>query len=112
MFSNVGLSGTSNRRPALQALLERATQAEFEIIIVHALYRFYRNLPRLLVTLEQLRKHHVAFVSVSEQLDYTTPWGKLELAVLGSLAEIYVDRLRAETIKGKQARARKGLWNR
>ncbi len=31
--------------------------------------------------------------------------------MLGSLAEIYIERLRAETKRGKQARARKGLWN-
>ncbi len=31
--------------------------------------------------------------------------------MLGSLTEIYVDRLRVETKRGKQARARKGLWN-
>ena len=46
-----------------------------------------------------------------ERLDFTTPWGKLTLTVLGMLAEIYIDNLRQETRKGKHQRARKGLWN-
>src|SRR5690606_28547339 len=53
----------------------------------------------------------VSFVSITENLDFTTPWGKLTLAVLGTLAEIYLDKLSAETSKGKVARAQKGLYN-
>ncbi len=53
----------------------------------------------------------MGFVSITENLDFTTPWGKLTLAVLGTLAEIYIDKLSAETSKGKRARARKGLYN-
>ena len=53
----------------------------------------------------------ITFVSVKENLDFTTPWGKLALAVLGMLAEIYIDNLSQETHKGKLARARKGFWN-
>jgi len=51
----------------------------------------------------------VSFASVQEQLDFTTPWGKLMLTVLGTLAEIYLDNLRQETRKGKLQRARQGF---
>jgi DNA invertase Pin-like site-specific DNA recombinase len=36
----------------------------------------------------------VTFASVQEKLDFTTPWGKLMLTVLGMLAEIYLDNVR------------------
>ena len=65
----------------------------------------------LLSALHKLDEHQIAFVSITENLDFSTPWGKLILAVLGALAEIYIDKLREETKKGKLARARKGLWN-
>ena len=65
----------------------------------------------LLVALDQLNAWNVSFASVQERLDFTTPWGKLTLTVLGMLAEIYIDNLRQETRKGKHQRARKGLWN-
>jgi len=91
--------------------MEQAKQGEFNIVVVHAIDRFYRDLSGLLGALHQLHQHNVTFVSITENLDFTTPWGKLVLAVLGTLAEIYIDKLREETKKGKQARARKGLWN-
>lgn len=92
-------------------MLNRADHYEFDVVIVHTIDRFYRDLGGLLAALHRLQQHQVTFVSITENLDFTTPWGKLVLAVLGALAEIYIDKLREETKKGKQARARKGLWN-
>jgi len=111
IFCDPGLSGALSNRPALQALMAHAEQRQFDVVIVYAIDRFYRDLGGLLSALHHLQQYHVSFVSITENLDFTTPWGKLVLAVLGALAEIYIDKLREETKKGKQARARKGLWN-
>ena len=70
--------------------------------------RFYRDLGGLLAALHHLHQHHVTFVSITENLDFTMPWGKLILAVLGALAEIYIDKLRDETKKGKRPAPAKG----
>jgi site-specific DNA recombinase len=53
----------------------------------------------------------VAFVSVSEQMDFTTPMGKMFPAMLGALAQYYSDNLGHETKKGKHERKRQGLFN-
>ena len=111
VYTDAGISGTRSDRPALKQLLRDAEQGDFEVVVVHSIDRFYRNLRGLLSTLERLNRHGVALVSITENLDFTTPWGKLALAVLGTLAEIYIDRLRADTRRGKQQRARNGLWN-
>lgn len=111
IYCDSGLSGRSDQRPALAQLLEDVAQEYFEVVIVHAVDRLYRNLEALLKTLHILQHHRVAFVSITENMDFTTPWGKLTLAVLGTLAEIYIDKLSAETSKGKQQRARQGMWN-
>ena len=106
-----GISATKSDRPALDELLEAVEQGLCDVVIVHAIDRFYRDLQALLKALNHLRQHNVTFISIMENLDFTTPWGKLALAVLGTLAEIYIDRLRTETRKGKRARAAKGLHN-
>lgn len=108
---DAGISGTKNDRPALTALLQAAEQGRLDVVVVHAIDRFYRDLQGLLSALNRLRQCDVTFISITENLDFSTPWGKLALAVLGTLAEVYVDRLRQETRKGKQARAAKGLHN-
>ncbi len=111
IYTDAGISGTLDKRPALQRLLDDAAAGQFEVVAVHAIDRFYRSLTGLLRAIEQLRQHNVSFVSITENLDFTTPWGKLTLAVLGTLAEIYIDKLRTETTKGLLERAKKGLHN-
>jgi site-specific DNA recombinase len=111
-YVDAGISAKSNsHRPALTRLLEDARDRRFDVVVVDKVDRFYRHLKGLLTALEVLDATGVTFVSVKENLDFTTPWGKLALTVLGMLAEIYVDNLSQETHKGKLARARKGLWN-
>lgn len=111
IYCDSGLSGRSDQRPALPQMLEDVATGQFEAVIVHAVDRLYRNLEALLKSLHVFQSHRVAFVSITENMDFTTPWGKLTLAVLGTLAEIYIDKLSAKTSKGKQQRARQGLWN-
>jgi site-specific DNA recombinase len=111
IYVDPGLSGASQSRPALQRLLRQAAEGRFDVVVVHAIDRFYRDLQGLLTAFKHLQDHGVSFLSLTENLDFTTPWGKLTLAVMGTLAEIYLDRLSAETSKGKRARARKGLPN-
>ena len=112
IYTDAGLSAKKDsERPALTQLLADARAGQFDVIIVDKVDRFYRHLGGLLVALDQLNSGGVAFVSVQEHLDFTTPWGKLMLTVLGTLAEIYLDNLKQETRKGKKQRAREGLWN-
>ncbi len=112
IYTDAGLSAKKDsERPALIQMLSDAQAGLFDVIIVDKIDRFYRHLGGLLVALEQLNSCGVALVSVQEHLDFTTPWGKLMLTVLGTLAEIYIDNLKQETRKGKQQRAREGLWN-
>jgi site-specific DNA recombinase len=111
-YCDAGVSAKrDSRRPALEQLLADAGEGQFEAVVVDKVDRFYRHLKGLLVALDELSAHGVSFVSVRENLDFSTPWGKLALTVLGMLAEIYIDNLREETRKGKRARARKGLYN-
>ena len=112
VYTDAGLSAKKDsERPALTQLLADAQAGQFDVIIVDKIDRFYRHLGGLLVALDQLNNCGVALVSVQEHLDFTTPWGKLMLTVLGTLAEIYIDNLKQETRKGKKQRAREGLWN-
>ena len=99
------------RRPAFAQMLVDAETGCFDVIVVHKLDRFARNLRVTVETLERLNRAGVAFVSITEQLDFTTPQGKLFLHMLAALAQFYSDNLSQETSKGKQERRRQGLYN-
>lgn len=106
-----GLSGRLADRPGLQQLLAQVREGKIEVIVVYNLSRFYRKLDHLLATMKLLHDYGATFVSISEDLDFTTRWGKLILNVLGTLAEIYVEDLSDVTSRGKQQRASDGLYN-
>ena len=54
---------------------------------------------------------NVAFASVTESLDYSTPEGRLFLAMLGAFAQYYSDALAKQTSKGKRERVLQGLYD-
>ncbi len=111
IYIDAGISAKKgSHRPAFEQLMQDAQDKKFEVVVVDKIDRFYRHLNGLLTTLDQLNSYGVSFASVQEHLDFTSPWGKLMLTVLGMLAEIYLDNLRQETRKGKVERAHKGLW--
>jgi len=110
IYTDAGISAKrDSQRPQFLQLIQDAESHLFDVVIVDKIDRFYRHLSGLLNTLDQLKEDIVSFVSVQERLDFTTPWGKLTLTVLGMLAEIYIDNLRQETTKGKVQRARMGI---
>ena len=112
IYVEAGVSAKpGSNRPILERLMGDAQAGRFDVVVVDKVDRFYRHLQGLLAALEKLRAWGVSFASVQEQLDFTTPWGKLTLTVLGILAEIYIDNLRQETRKGLHQRAKEGLWN-
>jgi site-specific DNA recombinase len=92
-------------------LLADAEAGHFDVIVVHKLDRFSRNLRVTLETLERLQSWGVGFVSISEQMDFTTPIGKVVLATLAAFAQYYSDNLSLETKKGKAERKAQGLYN-
>jgi DNA invertase Pin-like site-specific DNA recombinase len=112
LYEDAGISAKKeSHRPGLERLMADAQAEKFDVVIVDKIDRFYRHLAGFLAALDQLHSWNVTFASVQEQLDFTSPWGKLMLTVLGILAEIYLDNLRQETRKGKLMRAKKGFWN-
>jgi len=57
-----------------------------------------------------LSKAGIAFTSISEQMDFSQPWGKFALAMLGAMAQFYSDNLSHETKKGWAERKAQGLY--
>lgn len=92
-------------------MITDAEAGQVDVVVVHKLDRFSRNLITTLETLQRLETVGVGFVSISEAMDFTTPIGKVILATLGAFAEYYSANLSAETRKGKSERKKQGLYN-
>jgi putative DNA-invertase from lambdoid prophage Rac len=104
-YCDHGVSGARERRPALDELLRDAKRRRFDCLVCWRLDRFGRNLRHLIVTIDELTALGVAFVSLNEAIDTTTPAGRLQLHLLGAIAQFERDRI-AERVHAGIARAR------
>ena len=98
-YLDVGISGAKDSRPELDRLMRDAHKRRFDTVIVWRFDRFARSVSHLLRALETFNALGIAFVSLSEQMDTTTPTGKMIFTVLGAVAELerslIVERVRA-----------------
>ena len=99
------------KRPEFARMLADAEAGLIDVIVVHMLDRFARNLRVTLETLERLERQGVGFVSISENMDFTTAIGRVILATLAAFAQYFSDNLSIETKKGKHERKAQGLYN-
>jgi site-specific DNA recombinase len=99
-----------NKRPVFKEAIADALNKNFDILVVHKVDRFSRKLRVTLEYFDKLGKGDVGFVSIMEQMDFSTPWGKFALSMLGALAELYSDNLSQETKKGWHERRKQGLY--
>lgn len=87
-YTDAGISGAKDRRPELDKLVADAHRRKFDAVVVWKFDRFARSVSHLLRALETFDSLGIAFVSLSEQIDTTTPAGKLVFTVLGAVAEL------------------------
>jgi DNA invertase Pin-like site-specific DNA recombinase len=97
-----GVSGAKDRRPGLDRLMVDAAKRRIDVVVCWRLDRFGRNLRHLVVSIEELTAAGVAFVSLGESIDTTSPTGRLLLGVLGSFAEFERERIRERIMAGLQ----------
>jgi DNA invertase Pin-like site-specific DNA recombinase len=97
-----GVSGAKDRRPALDQLLADAKRRRFDVVVCWRLDRLGRNLKHLITMLDELQAFGVAFVSLAEGIDATTPAGKLQMHILGAIAEFERGRIRERVVAGLQ----------
>ena len=101
-------SDSISKRPVLRQLLEDAAHGKFDVVVVHTLDRWARNLKVLLETVAVLNQHGVGLVSITENLDWSTPEGRLVARTLGSFGEFFSDMLGTHVKKGISERAHQG----
>lgn len=94
-----GVSGKRDSRPALNRLMGDAHARRFDVVICWRFDRFSRSVSHLCRALETFNALDIQFVSLCEQVDTSTPTGKLVFTILGAVAEgernLIAERVRA-----------------
>jgi DNA invertase Pin-like site-specific DNA recombinase len=82
-----GISGSEESRPALNRLMSDAQRCRFDAVLVWKIDRFGRSLKHLVNSLADLSAYGIAFISLRDNLDLSTPSGRLMFQIIGAMAE-------------------------
>jgi DNA invertase Pin-like site-specific DNA recombinase len=111
-FVDHGVSGSKDRRPALDQLMAGARRREFDAVVCWRFDRFARSVKHLVLALDEFQSLGVAFVSLREALDFSTPMGRAMFTVIAAMSELerelIRERVRAGIAKAKAAGKRLG----
>ncbi len=105
LYADKGISGKDTERPQFQELIKAANAKQFDVVVVTKLDRFGRSLRDLINSIHELNAIGIQFTSVNDNINTTTPNGKLLFHVLGAFAEFEREIIKERMMSGI-ARAR------
>lgn len=107
-YSDFGVSGTKDRRPALDQMMKASRQRKFDCIIIWRLDRLGRNTRHLLTLLDEFESLQIPLVSLHEGFDLSTPIGRVVATVLAALSAFEREIIRERVVAGIQNAKAKG----
>lgn len=112
VYTDPGYSGASLNRPALQRLIKASQRHSFDKVIVYKLDRLSRSQRDTLTLLEEVfNANSVDFVSMCENFDTATPFGRATIGILSVFAQLEREQIKERMKMGKEARAKSGKWS-
>lgn len=106
-----GYSGKDLNRPAIQELMKDVENHEIDTVIVFKLDRISRSQRDTLYLIEEVfNKYNVGFISIRENFDTTSPFGKAMIGILSVFAQLERETILERTRLGLRKRAEAGLW--
>ncbi len=100
VFDDLGVSGTTSKRPQLQELLNAARRRRFNVLVIWKLDRLARSLKDLVGMLSEFNELGIELVSVKDNLDLGTNTGRLMANLLGVFAEFEAGLIKERVMSG------------
>jgi DNA invertase Pin-like site-specific DNA recombinase len=108
-YSDEGISGTKDRRPALDELMADAQKRRFDAVLVWRFDRFARSTKHLITALEEFRHLGTDFISYQENIDTSSPLGKAIFTIVSAISELERSIIIERVKSGLRRRKEKGL---
>jgi len=105
-YDDGGFSGGTIDRPALQKLIDDVEDGRIDVVVVYKVDRFARSIGDFAKMMDLLKRHGVAFVSVTQHFNTGDSMGTLTLNILMTFAQ-FEREMTAERIRDKIALSKK-----
>jgi DNA invertase Pin-like site-specific DNA recombinase len=103
------MTGSKDRRPALDRLMSDARRSRFNLVLVWKLDRLGRSLRHLVNTLAEFESLGIALVSMRESLDLSVPAGRLMFQIIGAMAEFERELISERVTAGMRHAKTRGI---
>lgn len=111
-YTDPGYSGSTINRPAMTELLSDIEKGTLDLVLVYKLDRLSRSQKDTLYLIEDVfLKNNVDFVSMSENFDTSTPFGRAMIGLLSVFSQLEREQIRERMAMGRQARAKDGFFH-
>lgn len=111
IYTDPGYSGAKMERRALQKLISDVKQKRIDLVLVYKLDRLSRSQKDTLYLIEDVFiKNNIDFVSINENFDTSTPFGRAMIGILSVFAQLEREQIKERTKMGRVERAKQGLW--
>ena len=111
IYTDPGFSGKNLERPAIQKLIQDCKDGKIDTVLVFKLDRISRSQKDTLYLIEEIfNKYDVGFISIRENFDTTTPFGKAMIGILSVFAQLERETILERTRLGLKKRAEDGYW--
>jgi len=112
IYTDPGFSGSNTDRPALNQMLRDVKKREIDAVVVYKLDRLSRSQKDTLYLIEDVfLAHNVEFVSMNENFDTSTPFGRAMIGILSVFAQLEREQIRERMTMGLIERAKDGYWH-
>lgn len=107
-----GYSGGNTDRPALQQMLAEIHKGKIDAVVVYKLDRLSRSQKDTLTLIEdELLSHGTDFVSINENFDTSTPFGRAMIGILSVFAQLEKDQITERFTMGRIGRSKAGYFH-
>lgn len=112
IYTDGGFSGGNTERPALKMMLKDIKNKKIDMVVVYKLDRLSRSQKDTLTLIEdEFIAHDVEFVSMSENFDTSTPFGRAMIGILSVFAQLEKDQITERFTMGRIGRAKAGKFH-
>ena len=110
VFEDEGFSGGNLQRPGFQQMMESVRKNKFQAIVVYRLDRISRNINDFTGLIDELTKLDVAFVSIKEQFDTSTPMGRAMMFIISVFSQLERETIAERIRDNMHELAKTGRW--
>lgn len=111
VYTDAGFSGATMDRPALNQMIREIKAGNADKVLVYKLDRLSRSQLDTLYLIEKVfLANNTDFVSMNENFDTSTPFGRAMIGILAVFAQLEREQIKERMMMGKEARAKEGKY--